>query len=122
MDKTSIILRDNASNMVAAFGEDSGFTSAGCLIHTLQLVIKKEVIEFPAIKDALDKARKICTHANKSTIFCAELRKQQRLQIGNVETKILFFYIMEEFGHLSYLLSNLKSLQGETKKCSFKMW
>ena len=40
------MLRDNASNMVAAFDEESGFTSAGCLIHSLQLVIKKEVIEF----------------------------------------------------------------------------
>ena len=73
------MLRDNASNMVAAFDEESGFTSAGCLIHSLQLVIKKEVIEFPAIKEALDKARKICTHANKSNIFYAELRRQQRL-------------------------------------------
>ena len=88
--------------MVAAFNDESGFTSAGCLIHSMQLVISKEVIEFPSVKSALDKARKICTHANKSTIFCAELRRQQRLQIGNVETKIIFFYIMEEFGHLSY--------------------
>ena len=71
--------------MVAAFNEESGYTSAGCLIHSLQLVINKEVIEFPSVKDALDKARKIVTHANKSTIFYTELRKQQRLQIGNVE-------------------------------------
>ena len=70
--------------MVSAFDENSGFTSAGCLIHSLQLVIKREVIEFPAVKDALDKTRKIVTHANKSTIFYAELRKQQLLQLGNI--------------------------------------
>jgi len=73
--------------MKAAFGDDSGFTSVGCLIHSLQLVIKTEVIEFPAVKAALDKARKICTHANKSTIFCSELRRQERLQ--GMDEKVL---------------------------------
>ena len=82
-----MILRDNAYNVAAAFNEDSGFQSTGCLIHSLQLVIKKEVIEFPAIKDALDKARKICGHANKSNVFCAEIRRQQNIQ--GMEEKVL---------------------------------
>ena len=75
--------------MVKAFNEESGFISAGCFTHSLRLVIKKEVIEFPAVKEALDKARRICTHANKSTTFCAELRKQQRLQIGGKEKVLI---------------------------------
>ena len=75
--------------MVKAFGEESGYISAGCLIHTLQLVIKKEVIEFPAVKDALDKARSICTHYNKSTIFSNELRRQQKLQLGGNEKVLI---------------------------------
>ena len=83
-----MIIRDNAKNIVKAFNEESGYTSAGCIIHSLQLVIKKEVIEFPAVKEALDKARDICTHANKSNTFSAELRKQQRL-IGGNEKKLI---------------------------------
>ena len=75
--------------MVAAFNEESGYTSAGCLIHTLQLVINKEVIEFPAVKEALHKARDICSHANKSTIFCNELRRQQRLQMEGNEKVLI---------------------------------
>ena len=84
-----MIVRDNAKNIVKAFNEESGYTSVGCIIHSLQLVIKKEVIEFPAVKEALDKARDICTHANKSTTFSAELRKQQRLQIGGKEKVLI---------------------------------
>ena len=51
------------------------------MIHTLQLVITDEIMEFPSVKNALDKARKIVSHANKSTIFYTELRKQQKLQL-----------------------------------------
>ena len=69
--------------------EESGYTSIGCLIHTLQLVVKDEIMEFPAVKEALERGRKICSFANKSNVFCAELRKQQKLQLFSDETLLL---------------------------------
>ena len=101
--------------MVAAFNDESGFTSAGCLIHSMQLVISKEVIEFPSVKSALDKARKICTHANKSTIFCAELRRQQRLQIGNLFNS--YSLLMEEFVKLNLTFPHRWQRKSANSRC-----
>ena len=53
-DKIHIAVRDNASNMVCAFNE-SQIDSAGCLAHSLQLVIKSEIFTQPSVKTLIEK-------------------------------------------------------------------
>ena len=62
-DKIHIAVRDNASNMLCAFNK-SQIDSAGCLAHSLQLVIKSEIFTQPSVK----------TFANKSIKFYSELK------------------------------------------------
>lgn len=82
-------MRDNAANMCAAFSKENGYDSAGCLSHSLQLVIKAQILNHTAVANALEKTRKICGYANKSTTFCAELFKQQKLQNPLEKEKVL---------------------------------
>ena len=73
------MLRDNAFNMAAAFTDDSGLPSAGCLSHSLQLVIKSDLFGLPSVENLIEKVKKIVSFANHSDKFYLELRKQQRL-------------------------------------------
>ena len=71
-DKIHIAVRDNASNMLCAFNK-SQIDSAGCLAHSLQLVIKSEIFTQPSVKTLIEKCRDLSSFANKS-IFYSELK------------------------------------------------
>ena len=67
---------------IAAFKEDGCLIiDVGCLNHSLQLVLKEQVFSMDSIKRMIDKARKISTHANHSTVFSNRLEEKQR-QLG----------------------------------------
>ena len=75
--KTGLCLRDNAANMVAAF-DGQLLDSVGCLNHSLQLVVKKNVFTLPSVEAVIGKCRKIAAFGNQSTRFYTEYYKQQR--------------------------------------------
>ena len=82
INKVQLCLRDNARNVTAAFNEPNCMIkSSPCLNHPLQLVIKSEVFSMTSVESLIKKCRKLCTHANHSTIFCYEFYKQQEKQI-----------------------------------------
>ena len=64
-DKIHIAVRDNASNMLCAFNK-SHIDSAGCLSHSLQLVIKSEIFTQPSVKTLIEKCRDLSLFACKS--------------------------------------------------------
>ena len=72
-DEIHIAVQDNASNMVCAFNE-SQIDSAGCLAHSLQLVIKSEIFTQPSVKTLIEKCRDLSSFANKSIEFYSELK------------------------------------------------
>ena len=78
LDKTGIVLRDNAANMEAAFDHDHSILQAeGCLNHSLQLAIKDGLFALPSAAALMKKARDLVSHANQSNIFYTEFFKQQ---------------------------------------------
>ena len=80
---TSTCLRDNAANMVAAFHPDiSCLTSAGCLNHSLQLVLKHTILSKASVENLFKKCHSLVTFANASNKFYTELYKQQEKQLG----------------------------------------
>ncbi len=82
--RIGVCLIDNAANVKAAFNEpDCIYESAGCLNHSLQLVIKKELFCLETVKALIDKSRTLCSHASHSNPFYSELYKQQEVQINN---------------------------------------
>ena len=90
LQNTKIALRDNASNMVATFFQpDCSIKGFSCLTHTIQLVIKDEVLNMNSVKKLLKKCRDLCSFANRSTGFYAELKLQQFRQMGLKESEYL---------------------------------
>jgi len=82
--KIKVCLRDNAAYVKAAFNEPGcDYKSAGCLNHSLQLVIKKELFSSLSIQNLIEKCQKLCNHASHSTAFYSELYKQQNVQMNN---------------------------------------
>ena len=78
LSKTGLCLRDNASNMVAAFDlEESVLEAVGCVNHTLQLSIKDEIFTLPSVETLIKKCRDLVTHANMSNNFYRMFRKAQ---------------------------------------------
>ena len=85
-DKITVCLRENAANIKAAFKEPQCvYKFAGCLNHSLQLVIKKELFSLQSAVNLIEKCRKLCTHASFSNSFFAELFKQQDVQTNNFD-------------------------------------
>lgn len=81
MEKTGLCLRDNASNMKAAFNLPScALKSFGCLSHTLQLSIQDEIFALTSVENVIKKCKALAGFANSSTNFYTEFYKQQRLQ------------------------------------------
>ena len=114
------MLRDNAANMVKAFGDESGMPSAGCLSHSLQLVIKSDLLRLPSVEKLIEKVRKVVSFANHSDKFYVEFRKQQRfhtMEEGKPELVLIqdvptrwnsTFYMLERFLKLkSPLISSM---------------
>ena len=86
LSKTGLILRDNASNMEAAFDHDhSILTAMGCLNHSLQLAIKDGLFTLPSVETLIKKCKDLVTYANQSTIFYTEFYKQQ--DIAGIEDR-----------------------------------
>ena len=82
-EKIGLCLRDNAANMKATFKlPESTLHDAGCLAHTLQLVIKQDCFGLKTVADLLSKCSKLVTFANHSTNFYTELYEQQRITMG----------------------------------------
>ena len=80
LSKTGLILRDNASNMEAAFDHDHSILQAeGCLNHTLQLAIKDGLFSLSSVETLIKKCRDLVSHANHSNKFYAEFYKQQEI-------------------------------------------
>ena len=79
LEKTGLCLRDNAANMVAAFDPekvpDCKLKAAGCLNHSLQLVIKDECFALVSVESLIKKCQSLVSHANKSTKHQATINK-----------------------------------------------
>ena len=83
LDKTGLCLRDNASNVTAAFNvEGCTLQSVGCLNHSLQLAINDAVFSMPSIKALVDKCRRLVSFANMSGPFYTSFYQQQQIQMG----------------------------------------
>ena len=105
--------------MAAAFTEESGMPSAGCLSHSLQLVIKSDLFGLPSVEKLIEKVKKVVSFANHSDKFYLELRKQQRLHMEEGEKELNLiqdvttrwnstFYMLERFLRLKIpLLSSM---------------
>ena len=89
-NKTKVIQRDNAANMIKMFKEDDcPFSDAFCLIHTLQIVINHTVLAKASVESLMETCRKLCTHANHSTVFSQKLKEAQVTHMNKVENECL---------------------------------
>ena len=71
---------------VAAFNVDGSILNdAGCLNHTLQLVIHDGLFSLPSVETLIAKCRRVATFANHSTNFYTEFYNQQ--DIYNIKNK-----------------------------------
>ena len=78
---TTTCLRDNAPNMVACFSPlISSLTSAGCLNHSFQLVIKHTIFSKSSVENLIKKCHSLASFANASNKFYTELYRQQEKQ------------------------------------------
>ena len=101
--------------MVKAFGDES-MPSAGCLSHSLQLVIKSDLLGLPSVTKLIEKVRKVVSFANHSDKFYVEFRRQQRfhnMEDGEQELVLIqdvatrwnsTFYMLERFLRLKSAL------------------
>lgn len=94
-------MTDNAKNMVAAFQD---VPSAGCLSHSLQLVIDGEILKQASVKTLIEKVRKLVGHANHSNIFYTELNLQQRLQMNASKELVLIQDVATRWNSTFYML------------------
>ena len=108
LDRISLILRDNAANVQAAFTSEFNLPSAGCLSHSLQLVINSELLNQALIKDLIKKVKEVVSHSSHSINFNNELRKQQKSQMEDQEVPLVLimdvttrwnskFYMLKRF-------------------------
>ena len=81
-DKISLVVSDNASNMVKAFEDNNPAPQVGCLSHTLQLVINDKIFTLDSVEKLIKKCRNLAKHANLSNAFYKELYDQERLQMN----------------------------------------
>lgn len=72
-EKIHIIVRDNATNMVAGTNLMVA-EGIGCFIHLLQLVIHDAIFVQRNVVDILGKCRKIVTHFSHSSLACSKLK------------------------------------------------
>jgi hypothetical protein len=111
-EKIKVCLRDNAANVKAAFNEPGCvYKSAGCLNHSLQLVIKKELFCLQSVEDLIQKCRKLCTHASHSNAFYAELYKQQEVQMKNNNRLGLKNDVATRWNSTFYMLERILQLK-----------
>ena len=89
-DKMGPCLRDNASNMKAAFNVPGcTLRSLGCLSHTLQLCINDEIFSLPSVKTLVTKFKTLAGDANSSTLFYNEFYRQQRVIMDITDNRSL---------------------------------
>ena len=111
-DKITVCLRDNAAYIKAAFKEPQCvYKSAGCLNHSLQLVIKKELFSLQTAVNLIEKCRKLCTHASFSNSFFAELYKQQDVQMNNFDRLGLKNDVPKRWNSTYYMLERILYLK-----------
>ena len=113
--KVNVALRDNASNMVATFSQPGcSVKGVSCLTHTIQLAIKDEVLNLVSVKKLVKKCRDLCSYANRSTAFYAELKLQQFRQMGISESEYLSLPHSDtetRWNSTYYLVSRILKLQ-----------
>ena len=74
LDKTHLIVRDNAANMRAGLASiDIGHV--GCFIHTIQLCIDKALLSQRVVQDMLTKIKSICGHFHHSVQATEKLKE-----------------------------------------------
>ena len=78
-DKVNFVVTDTASNMVKMMEYlPTHFRWGECLNHVMQLSIKDELLEKPAIKSLCNSCREICTFANKSVLLSKAITDHQK--------------------------------------------
>mgnify|MGYP001208981527 CR=1 FL=1 len=106
-----MVLRDNAANMVAAFTDDSGMPSAGCLSHSLQLVIKSDLLGLPSVEKLIQKVKNVVSFANHSDKFYVEFRKQQKIQMEDGKELNLIQDVVTRWNSTFYMLERFLKLK-----------
>ncbi|XP_047135522.1 zinc finger BED domain-containing protein 4-like [Hydra vulgaris] len=110
--KIGVCLRDNAANVKAAFNEPScNYKSAGCLNHSLQLVIKKDLLSDPTINELIEKSRKLCSYASHSIGFYTELYRQQEIQMDRKDRLGLKNDVATRWNSTYYMLERILHLK-----------
>ena len=110
--KIGVCLRDNAANVKAAFNEPScTYESAGCLNHSLQLVIKKDLFSDPNIDELIVKSRKLCSFASHSNVFYTELYRQQEIQMDKKDRLGLRNDVATRWNSTYYMLERILHLK-----------
>ena len=97
--------------MAAAFADDSGIPSAGCLSHSLQLVIKSDLFRLPSVEKLIEKVKKVVSFANHSDKFYAEFRRQQRLQMEEGKQLNLIQDVITRWNSTFYMLERFLALK-----------
>lgn len=103
-----LIVRDGAANITKGCN-DTGFKSATCIIHTLQLVIKSGLLSQRAVSDLLGVAKSLVGHFNHSSVACSKFEKVQ-LDLS-MKPKKLIQDISTRWNSTFYMLERLLELK-----------
>lgn len=87
--KVAAVVTDNARNMVKANDElDLSLKHISCLVHSIQLELKKSLFDQERITEMLTTCRGVITHFNHSTSALKQLKDSQ--QANNIPKHVLF--------------------------------
>ena len=111
-ERVVLALRDNAANITAAFNfPGCTINSAGCLNHSLQLVVKKELFSLKNVESLIAKCRRLVGHANMSVVFYSELYKQEEKQMQITTHLGLKGDVITRWNSTYYMLERILALK-----------